>query len=66
MQNEDIVTAQETAGFHEIELRHAIGSHFNHLFFLSILSPEDSIKMKEPAGKVGFHLSLIIGSSLSS
>ena len=37
MQKEDLEQAQETAGFHEIELRHAIGSHFNHLFFWSIL-----------------------------
>ena len=55
MQKEDIVTAQETAGFHEIELRHAIGSHFNHLFFFSILNSEDNIKLKEPAGKVSFN-----------
>ena len=47
-----MIEAQETAGFHEIELRHAIGSHFNHLFLWSILDAPANIKVAEPIGKL--------------
>mmetsp|Transcript_10232 Transcript_10232/g.7653 ORF Transcript_10232/g.7653 Transcript_10232/m.7653 type:complete len:96 (+) Transcript_10232:141-428(+) len=49
---EDLVESQETAGFHELELRQAVGSHFNHLFLWSILNHPDKVKSKEPAGKL--------------
>ena len=52
MAKEELVEAQETAGFHEIELRHAIGCHFNHLFMFSFLNAPASIKEKQPVGKV--------------
>jgi len=48
LQKETLVEAQETAGFHEIELRHAIGAHFNHLFLWSILDTPSTIKAQEP------------------
>ena len=52
LQKEDLETAQETAGFHDLELRHAIGSLFNHVFFFGILKNQDEIQIKEPVGKV--------------
>ena len=52
LQKEDLIEAQETAGFHEIELRHAIGSLFNHLFLWSILENPAAIKVSEPQGKL--------------
>lgn len=52
MQNEDIDTCQETAGFHDLELRHAIGALFNHLFFFSTLKNREEIKSAEPTGAV--------------
>ena len=55
LQKEDLIEAQETAGFHEIELRHAVGSHFNHLFLWSILDSPANIKVNEPQGKVSVH-----------
>lgn len=51
LQKEGLIEAQETAGFHEIELRHAIGAHFNHLFLWSILDHPSKIKDAEPQGK---------------
>jgi superoxide dismutase len=42
-QNEDLVDAQETAGFHEVPLRHAIGALFNHLFFWNTVNTETAI-----------------------
>ena len=52
LMKEDLVEAQETAGFHEIELRHAIGCHFNHLFLWSTLNTPSLIKQNEPSGKL--------------
>ena len=52
LQKEDLIQAQETAGFHEIPLRHAIGAHFNHLFLNSILNTPAAIKSAEPVGKL--------------
>ena len=52
LQKEDLIEAQQTAGFHEINLRHAIGAHFNHLFLWSILNSPASIKVNEPVGKL--------------
>lgn len=52
MQKEDLIEAQETAGFHEIELRHAIGAHFNHLFLYSTLNEPAAITVSEPVGQV--------------
>ena len=49
---DDLIEAQETAGFHEIDLRHAIGCHFNHLFLWGIIKPESQISVKEPTGSV--------------
>lgn len=56
MQKEDLIQAQETAGFHEIELRNAIGAHFNHLFLYSIMDNPAAIKVHEPAGQVSITL----------
>jgi hypothetical protein len=50
-----LIEAQETAGFHEIELRHAIGAHFNHLFLWSLLNKPSNISAKEPIEKVSLH-----------
>ena len=62
LQKEDLVESQETAGFHDkIELRQAIGSHFNHLFFWSILKKEEGIKVKEPTGKVSIIYQVFMG-----
>lgn len=47
-----LIEAQETAGFHEVPLRHAIGAHFNHLFLWSTLESPANIKVAEPVGKV--------------
>eukprot|EP00347_Sterkiella_histriomuscorum_P024426 403331158 len=52
LQKEDLETAQETAGFHDLELRHAIGALFNHVFFFSILNNQDHIQVREPIGKL--------------
>jgi superoxide dismutase len=52
LQKEDLIEAQETAGFHEIPLRHAIGAHFNHLFLYAILNSPSAIKSNEPSGKL--------------
>jgi len=49
---EDLTAQQETAGFNEIEQRHALGSHFNHMFFWSILDSPAKFKVQEPIGKV--------------
>jgi hypothetical protein len=35
-----------------LELRHAIGALFNHLFFFSILKNREEVKVNEPTGAV--------------
>ncbi|CDW84501.1 superoxide dismutase [Stylonychia lemnae] len=52
LQKEDLETAQETAGFHDLELRHAIGALFNHVFFFGILNSSSAIEQREPAGRL--------------
>ncbi|TNV82978.1 hypothetical protein FGO68_gene16325 [Halteria grandinella] len=52
LQKESLIEAQQTAGFHEIELRNAIGAHFNHMFLWSILDAPGAIEGKEPVGKL--------------
>ena len=37
MAKEDLREAQESAGFHEPDMRYNISGHFNKLFFWSIL-----------------------------
>lgn len=47
---ENVVEAQETAGFHEPPQRLAVGGHFNHLLLWSVRRQSDAVS--KPAGKL--------------
>jgi Fe-Mn family superoxide dismutase len=49
---EDLREAQESAGFHEPDMRYNISGHFNKLFFWSLLENADKINCPEPQGKL--------------